>query len=214
VHAAEESDAQVILEVGEAGTVIQRSTLGDNAQLHWHNVTLGTGKIEQSLVSQAKGVNASSSVSWLFYAKNKDEYQLTCRNIFDAQNGGGEIIMKGVSENTAHASAKGMIDIGLKGNGTDTYLTQNVLMLDSTSKVDAVPSLEIKTNDVKASHSATVSRVTEEDLFYFASRGIDAHEARGMYVQGFLADLTSSIRSSRASEAILGAIERKYAQKL
>ncbi len=213
VHASAEANAQVLLEARQPGSIVQRSTLDDNAELHWHNVTLASGTIDQSLVSRVKGINASSSVSWLFYAKNTDAYTLNCRNIFDGHNGGGEITMKGVAENTAHASAKGLIEIGLKGNGTDTYLTQNVLMLDSSSKVDAVPGLEIKTNDVKASHSATVSRVTEEDLFYFASRGIEAREARGMYVQGFLADLTSEMRDSKASEAILTAIERKYAQK-
>ena len=66
-----------------------------------------------------------------------------------------------------------MIEIGPEGTGTDACLTQEVLMLDPTAKVDAIPALEIRTNDVKASHSASVSRVTEEDLFYFGSRGLD-----------------------------------------
>jgi len=59
-------------------------------------------------------------------------------------------------------------------------------MLDPTAKVDAVPALEIKANDVKASHSASVRRVTPLDLFSFAARGIEGKMARTMYVEGFL----------------------------
>ena len=83
-------------------------------------------------------------------------------------------------------------------------------MLDRTAKVDAIPGLEIKTNDVKASHSATVSRVTEEDLFYFGSRGIAEREARRMFVEGFLGELVAKIGDSASRKAILEALEGKY----
>jgi Fe-S cluster assembly scaffold protein SufB len=91
-----------------------------------------------------------------------------------------------VAEGKAYVRCDGLLEIGPGGGGTDAYLTEDVLMLDPTAKIDAVPGLEIKTNDVKASHSATVSRVTPEDLFYFAARGISQAEARRMYVEGFL----------------------------
>ena len=83
-------------------------------------------------------------------------------------------------------------------------------MLDPTSKVDAIPALEIKTNDVKASHSATIARVTEEDLFYFGARGIAPAEARRMFVLGFLGDITQRITSDEEREAIIAVIEAKY----
>ena len=83
-------------------------------------------------------------------------------------------------------------------------------MLDDTAKVDAIPGLEIKTNDVKASHSATISKVTPEDLFYFASRGIAEKEARRMYVQGFLGDLTKRIEHTALRESVLEKIIARY----
>lgn len=110
--------------------------------------------------------------------------------------------MKGVAEQEAFAAVNGMIEIAEGGQGTDTYLTQDVLMLDPVSKIDAIPGLEIRTNDVKASHSATISRVTVEDLFYFQSRGIDEKTARAMYVEGFLGDLTERIEDRVIREEI------------
>jgi Fe-S cluster assembly scaffold protein SufB len=146
------------------------------------------------------------------YAKDQEHQDLRVRTMFEGREGAGEVVMKGVAEGRASIKAHGLIAIGPQGGGTNTYLTQNVLMLDASAKVDSVPSLEIKTNDVKASHSATVSRVTAEDLFYFASRGISAHEAKRMFVEGFLGDLTSRIADIALRERIAAMVGEKYAR--
>lgn len=187
----------VCLSRGTEGIVIQQEgEIAMGAHLHWINVTLGGG-IEQSLVSTCSGDGAVSTIDWAFRASDHEQQSLHARNIFSAGHGGGEITMKGVAEDTAHVAASGMIEIGLKGAGTHTYLTQNVLMLDPTAKVDAIPGLKIQTNDVKASHSATVSRVTPEDLFYFSARGIIEEEARRMYIEGFFGDILAHIADSK-----------------
>lgn len=188
----------------------QRSSLQGTAKIQWRNVTLGGAKVDHDLVSELAGADAESSIDWMFYAKSDEKYQLRARNVFGGRHGGGEITMKGVAEDTGHVRCDGKIEIGAGGTGTDTYLTQDVLMLDRTAKVDAIPGLEIKTNDVKASHSATVSRVTEEDLFYFASRGIVEHESRRMFVEGFLGDLVAKIGDESVREKILASVKGKY----
>jgi len=195
-----------------AMTIRQRTQIGTDASLIVQNITLGGQTVDHDLVSRVVGNDATSGIDWVFYGKGKERQKLTVRNIFDAKNGGGEILMKGVAQDTAHVAANGLIEIGLQGGGTNTYLTQNVLMLDRTSKVDAIPGLEIKTNDVKASHSATVSRVTPEDLFYFAARGIPEPEARRMYVLGFLGDIAARIPSTPVRHHVLERVEEKYAR--
>jgi Fe-S cluster assembly protein SufB/Fe-S cluster assembly protein SufD len=192
-------------------SIKQTSQVGAGASVKWQQVTLGGKDIAHDLLSRVVGANGTSAVDWMLYGKGSEKQAINVRNIFDAANGGGEVLMQGVAEGTANVSAKGLIDIGLKGGGTNTYLTQRVLMLDRTAKVHAVPSLEIKTNDVKASHSATVARVTEEDLFYFGARGISPREARAMYVQGFLGDITARIASIETREKVMEMIEKKYA---
>ena len=189
-----------------------RSQLQANAKISWKNVTLGSSVTEHDLRSELIGANASSAIDWMFYAKDREKYSLTARNIFHAPHGGGEITMKGVVEQQGHVRCDGMIEICKNGGQTNTYLTQNVLMLDKTAKVDAIPGLEINTNDVKASHSATVSRVTDEDLFYFGSRGIAEREARRMFVEGFLGDLLANITDAAARERALSILDAKYSR--
>ncbi|MBP9850227.1 MAG: SufD family Fe-S cluster assembly protein [Candidatus Peribacteraceae bacterium] len=180
----------VSLSAGSARTF--RSTVAEGASIHWHCTTLGNADTH-SLISTCIGANAVSNVDWIFAVRGKEKQSVNVRNVFAARRGGGEIMLKGVAEQHALAVCNGMIEITEQGTGTDTYLTEDVLMLDATAKVDAIPGLEIRTNDVKASHSATVSRVTAEDLFYLQSRGIDGTVARTMFVDGFLSDLTNSI---------------------
>lgn len=203
----------VSLQRADAGAhvcVHQRSSVGAGACMRWRNCTLGGETVSHDLVSDIRGAHSESFVDWIFYSKKSEKQNISARNVFHAREGGGEITMKGVAEGKAHAVCNGMIDIELGGGGTDTYLTEDVLMLDSGAKVDAIPGLEIKTNDVKASHSATVSKVTAADLFYFASRGISQHEARQIYVLGFLGDLTGGISSAEARESVLQGLEEKY----
>jgi len=190
--------------------VRQRTKIGNGAKLVLQNVSLGGNDVMQDLVSTVAGNDASSSVDWMFYAAGSERQKLSARNVFDGANGAGEILMKGIAQGKAHVAANGLSKIGLKGGGTHTSLPQDGRLIESTAKVDAIPGLEIKTNDVKASHSATVSRVTAEDLFYFAARGIPGEEARKMYVLGFLGDISGRVRSDEWRGRMLEGIEAKY----
>ncbi len=188
-----------------AGTdtwIAQRGRARSNAHITWCNASFGARDVRHDLASELCGDSAVSDVTWMFHAKDHDAQRLSAKNVFSAKNGGGEIVMRGIAEGRGHVTCNGMIQIELAGGGTDTYLTQDVLMLDPVSKVDAIPGLEIKTNDVKASHSATVSRVTAEDLFYFAARGIDEEKAREMYIEGYLLEIVSSFKDEGMKKEI------------
>lgn len=180
-----------------------QSTVGEGASIYWHCTTIGGTDVRHSLTSRCIGANATSTVDWIFTVSGHEKQSVSVRNIFAARNGGGEITLKGVASKKALAVCSGMIEITEQGTGTDTYLTEDVLMLDATSRVDAIPALEIRTNDVKASHSATVSRVTAEDLFYLQTRGIDTVTARAIFVEGFLGDLAGRITDPEIRSGVL-----------
>ncbi len=189
----EEGSKLTYVSLSDSSSRTFQSTVGEGATMHWHCTTIGGEGDAHSLVSTCIGVDAESKVDWIFSASGKEKQSVTVRNIFDAPEGSGEITLKGIAEEKAFVTCNGMIEITEQGRGTNTYLTEDVLMLDASAHVDAIPALEIRTNDVKASHSATVSRVTAENLFYLQSRGIDEKKARRMFVEGFLGALTERI---------------------
>ncbi len=195
----------------EPQKIFHCSSIEQGGSVHWCNLTVGTAPITHSLSSSLIGDNARSSVDWAAYARREEHFHLSTHNSFFAKNGGGEITMRAVAEEKAKVKCLGMIEIGEQGQGTDTYLTEDVLMLDATAKIDAIPALEIRTNDVKASHSATIARLTEEELFYIASRGISPTSARKMYLLGYLESVLEHCEKDVQERALL-LLDEKYAR--
>src|SRR2546422_2035713 len=85
------------------------------------------------------------------------------------------------------------------------------MILSKKARADAIPGLEIFTNEVKATHSGSVSQVDEEQIFYLMSRGLTHSEAQRMVILGFLhpAVKRMPLRSVRAVIQFL--IDEKWA---
>ena len=178
-----------------------QATVADGGQLHWHLVSTGGRDVRQSVRTRLTGADAQSSVDWIALAGDGQRLKLAAENIFEGPRGGGETAMRLAAKGGGRIDAKGLIEIGEKGGGTQTYLSQKALMLDPQARIEAVPALEIRTNDVKASHGATVTRLTAEDLFACTARGIGPEEAKAMLVDGFLRELLERMPESARETA-------------
>lgn len=77
--------------------------------------------------------------------------------------------------------------------GSVAHQKEQSLMLSPTAEVDAQPNLEISTDDVVCGHSASVTRVDPEQIFYVMSRGLSEEDARDVIVKGFLAPVVEQL---------------------
>ncbi len=80
---------------------------------------------------------------------------------------------------------EGAWKIEKNAHGTDTYFAHHTLLLSKDASAKTAPNLEIKTDDVKAGHAASVGKVDEDAMFYLLSRGLSQAQARALLVQGF-----------------------------
>jgi Fe-S cluster assembly protein SufB len=74
------------------------------------------------------------------------------------------------------------------------------LILDDRSRSDTYPTMEIDEEDVQITHEATVSKVSDEQLFYLMSRGIQEDEAMSMIVRGFIEPIAKELPLEYAVE--------------
>ena len=95
--------------------------------------------------------------------------------------------LKGVARDSAKISFTGRIIIDPDCGNSNSFLTERILLLSDRAKAEAIPDLEILTDDVKCSHAASISRIPESQLFYLMSRGISRENAEDLIVEGFLA---------------------------
>ena len=86
-----------------------------------------------------------------------------------------------------------MIRINEDAAHSNSFLSGRSILLDKGAKSDAIPGLEILTNDVKATHSASVAQIDEEQIFYLGSRCLNRREAERIIVEGFLEPLSRSM---------------------
>lgn len=171
--------------------ITQKFRLGSAANLHLMIVTRGSCRHE--VVSEVTGALSESRIDWIVHATGRMECVLSAKNLFRARGGKGDLTIRGVAEDHAKIVCNGDVSIGPKAAGTQAHLVEKILVLDPTARADAIPSLDVRTHDVQASHSASVSRIHPEDLFYFASRGIMAKKARKLVIDGFLRDALAAI---------------------
>jgi len=76
----------------------------------------------------------------------------------------------------------------------------DALLVDTISRSDTYPAIDIRVDDVQLGHEATVSRVSEEQLFYLQSRGLPEDEAMAMIVRGFIEPIARELPMEYALE--------------
>jgi len=106
--------------------------------------------------------------------------------VHDALRTKSRVNARGVVGKGQNTVSHAKIVIPKHGQLSDSFVKQNFLLLDESAEAEAIPSLEIEADEVKASHAATISPIDAEKLFYMASRGIPFSEARKLIIQGFL----------------------------
>jgi Fe-S cluster assembly protein SufB/Fe-S cluster assembly protein SufD len=119
---------------------------------------------------------------------------------------------KAAMQEKSRSVLKGIMTIQDSGINADSYLSQYAMLLSRQAKSSAIPSLEIKTNNVqRAKHSASVAQVDEEQVYYLMSRGLPRGEAQRMLVESFLYPLVEQIEFPQARDRLWELIHAKWA---
>ena len=96
------------------------------------------------------------------------------------------ITSKSISKGGGRASYRGMVRVSKNATGSKISVRCDALILDKFSRSDTYPTMEIANEDVRMEHEASVSKVSDEQLFYLMSRGLSESEARVLIVNGFI----------------------------
>ena len=146
--------------------------------------TSGSGEI----VVNAKlvGRGAKLNVVGAFLIANNDEVRVEINIDHVAPDTTSDTLIKSVLSDKAVGGFFGLVKIVKGAKNTNTFFREDALLLSDNAKAEAVPSLEIDENEVKAGHASTVGPVDPEMLFYLLSRGITQKTARKLIVQGYV----------------------------
>ncbi len=146
----------------------------------------------------------------IFFTDAKQRYDFETNLIHRSPDSTGFTQARGVLKGESQSIFKGMIKIVNAAKNSRSYLAHHAMLLERTAKSDGVPSLEIENNEVKATHSASVAQIDEEQLFYLEARGLAYDEARKMVVLGFFEPVLSRVPIEQTREGARFMIEGKW----
>lgn len=129
-----------------------------------------------------------AKITFLALLLGKDSQNLHLQtNVYHQYPGTrSDVIVRSALTDKAQVNFEGLVKIEKGAKGTKAWLAAHILLLSSKAKGQAIPSLEILENDIKAGHATTVGRVNELELFYLMSRGLSKQLAKKLIVEGFL----------------------------
>lgn len=179
----------IVLNSASAKTQVvedRKTEIHADAKCDIYSYYFGTKKVESKLVQETVGKAAEVNTDIITRSTEEQDLNFDCEHQFNAANGTGQINMKAVAQEKGMVKLDGMVNITARGGGSAGYLQQETLNLSPQTIVKATPGLKIDTNDVKAGHGSSIRNLNQEDLFYFAARGIGEEEAKKLLVTGFL----------------------------
>ena len=193
-----------VVDISTRKAVIER-----DASLNWIVGTLGGKVTRSSYETRLIGQGSSTNTRGFYLASDKQHHDFWGLLSHEAPNTTADLLYKGVLIGKSRSVFRGLIKIAEVAQQTDSYLTNNNILLSDEARADSVPTLEINANDVKASHGATVGNLDKDEIFYMMSRGLTKSAAEKLIINGFFAPVLKSIDSEILREHIYQFIDKK-----
>ena len=190
----------------------RRTDMGQDAKVNWYSGLFGTELSRYKIDYHLNGSGASANDSEVIFGNNEQSFDIQTDVNHEAPATEGRVVEKSILRNKAKSLFKGMIRIKENAAKSNSFLSGRSILLDKDAKSDAIPGLEIFTNDVKATHSASVAQIDEEQIFYLKTRCLSHEEAERTIVEGFLEPLSRKM-SFQVRAWIAYLIESKWDEK-
>ncbi len=175
--------------------------------------TMGSvgGRINRLYIeSLLQGAGSSTELLGIYFLGGTQQLEIDTLMSHVAPFTGGDLAFKGALKDEARSVFDGMIKIHPGAQDTNSYLSDQTLLLSDKARADSIPGLEIEANEVRASHGATMGQLDEEQVFYLMARGIPRPAAERMIVEGFFEPIMQRIPLQTVKTTLRAAIERKF----
>jgi Fe-S cluster assembly protein SufB len=146
------------------------------------------------------GEHAKGETLSVAFAGEGQHQDAGSKMVHAAPNTSSTIISKSVARSGGRASYRGLVQIMEGAHGSKSTVKCDALLIDPISRSDTYPYVDVREDDVTMGHEATVSKVSEDQLFYLMSRGLTEDEAMAMIVRGFVEPIARELPMEYALE--------------
>lgn len=178
----------------------KRAIVDKNGSIEWVSGSFGSKVSMLYPMSILKGEGARSEFTGITFA-GKDQFLDTGTKVVHlAPNTSSTVNSKSISKDGGVAIYRGLVKIAKEATGAKSTVSCESLMLDSISRSDTVPVIDIAAKDVDLGHEAKIGRIDDDAIFYLMSRGITEQDAKAMIVRGFAEPIAKELPLEYAVE--------------
>lgn len=187
----------------------ERADVRRDASVEWIFGAIGS-KVTKSFTDfDLNEPGGTIKVSGFYFADEKQHFDHDTQQNHNAANTTSDLLYKGAITDHAYSVWQGMIYVAPGAQKTDGYQANRNLLLCKTARADSIPGLEIKADDVRCTHGATVGKIDAEQEFYLQSRGMPPEMAKRLIVEGFFEPVMDRIPFEGVKERFRDAIQLK-----
>jgi Fe-S cluster assembly protein SufB len=174
---------------------------GAGSKISWTQVETGsaiTWKYPSCILQGEGSVGEFYSVA---LTNHKQQADTGTKMIHIGANTRSRIISKGISAGGSNNSYRGLVQIGPRAENARNFSQCDSLLIGDACGANTFPYIRVQNNTAKVEHEATTSKIGEDQLFYFQSRGVDGEAAVSMIINGFVKDVFTQLPMEFAVEA-------------
>src|ERR1700681_2557590 len=180
--------------------VTKRARAEAGASMEWVDGNIGSKVTMKYPAVWMTGEHAKGEVLSVAFAGPGQQQDTGATMLHLAPNTSSNIVSKSVARGGGRASYRGLVQINKGSHGYRSSVKCDALRVDSISRSDTYPYVDIREDDVTMGHEATVSKVSADQLFYLMSRGLTEDEAMAMVVRGFVEPIAKELPMEYALE--------------
>ena len=180
--------------------VTKRAICYEDASMEWIDGNIGSQTNMKYPACVLAGEGAKGTCISIAVAGKKQVQDAGARMIHLASNTTSTIISKSIVKNGGIANYRGTVRHVNGAKNCRSHVECDTLILDNISKSDTIPNNDVRNNTSYIEHEATVSKISEDQLFYLMSRGISEKDATQMIIMGFIEPFSRELPMEYAVE--------------
>ena len=180
--------------------VTKRGIAHENAKIEWVDGNIGSKLTMKYPAVILKGEGSHAEVISVAYSGEGQHQDAGAKIHHLASNTTSKILSKSISKNGGRGSYRGMVTVSPKADNCKLNVVCDALILDEGSRSDTYPTMEVANPSARCEHEASVSKVSDDQLFYLMSRGHSEEESLAMIVNGFFEPFTRELPMEYAVE--------------
>ena len=180
--------------------VTKRALVDTNGTMEWIDGNIGSKITMKYPCCILKGDNSRGTCVTISLASSNQDQDTGARMIHLGNNTKSNIISKSIARNGGNATYRGKVRIDSKAKDAEAMVKCDTLILDAKSKSDTIPTNIVENTTSSLEHEATVSKISDDNLFYLMSKGIPKEKCEELIVLGFLEEFREELPMEYAVE--------------